>query len=53
MMGFAFTNPDTPVTKGTSGLTVMNRDEVVAGEETTLRALRQVRGRVPHASGPH
>jgi electron transport complex protein RnfC len=34
MMGFAFTNPDTPVTKGTSGLTVMNRDEVAAGEET-------------------
>jgi H+/Na+-translocating ferredoxin:NAD+ oxidoreductase subunit C len=34
MMGFAFTNTDTPVTKGTSGLTVMSRDEVVAGEET-------------------
>ena len=35
MMGFAFTNPDTPVTKGTSGLTVMAQDEVRAGEETT------------------
>ena len=34
MMGFAFTNPDTPVTKGTSGLTVMSQDEVAAGEET-------------------
>ncbi|BBO92271.1 electron transport complex subunit RsxC [Desulfosarcina ovata] len=34
MMGFAFTNPDTPVTKGTSGLTVMSREEVRAGEET-------------------
>ncbi|WP_319407753.1 electron transport complex subunit RsxC [uncultured Desulfosarcina sp.] len=34
MMGFAFTNLDTPVTKGTSGLTVMNGDEVTAGEET-------------------
>ena len=35
MMGFAFTNPNTPVTKGTSGLTVMTRDEIRAGEETT------------------
>ena len=35
MMGFAFTNPGTPVTKGTSGLTVMTRDEVEAGEETS------------------
>ncbi len=34
MMGFAFANPDTPVTKGTSGLTVMTLDEVKAGEET-------------------
>lgn len=34
MMGFAFSNPDTPVTKGTSGLTVMTRDEVKAGQET-------------------
>ena len=34
MMGFAFTNPDTPVTKGTSGLTVMTHDEVKTGEET-------------------
>jgi electron transport complex protein RnfC len=34
MMGFAFTNPNTPVTKGTGGLTVMTRDEVKAGEET-------------------
>lgn len=34
MMGFAFSNPDTPVTKGTSGLTVMTADEVKASEET-------------------
>ncbi|WP_054702621.1 electron transport complex subunit RsxC, partial [Desulfosarcina cetonica] len=34
MMGFAFSNPDTPVTKGTSGLTVMTRAEVKASEET-------------------
>ena len=34
MMGFAFSNLNTPVTKGTSGLTVMTRDEVKAGEET-------------------
>ncbi|WP_372678095.1 electron transport complex subunit RsxC [Desulfosarcina sp.] len=34
MMGFAFSNPNTPVTKGTSGLTVMTADEVRAGEET-------------------
>jgi electron transport complex protein RnfC len=34
MMGFAFTNPTTPVTKGTGGLTVMTRDELKAGEET-------------------
>ncbi len=35
MMGFAFSNPNTPVTKGTSGLTVMSRDEVKLAEETT------------------
>jgi electron transport complex protein RnfC len=35
MMGFAFSNPNTPVTKGTSGLTVMSRDEVELAEETT------------------
>lgn len=34
MMGFAFSNPDTPVTKGTSGLTVMTKEEVRAGEQT-------------------
>ncbi len=34
MMGFAFSNPDTPVTKGTSGLTVLTHDEVKAVEET-------------------
>lgn len=34
MMGFAFTNPDTPVTKGTSGLTVLSREEVQEGRET-------------------
>ena len=35
MMGFAFSDPDTPVTKGTSGLTVMSKDEVKLAEETT------------------
>lgn len=35
MMGFAFSNPNTPVTKGTSGLTVMSQDEVELAEETT------------------
>jgi len=34
MMGFSFSNPATPVTKGAGGLTVMNRDEVKAGEES-------------------
>jgi len=34
MMGFAFSNPHTPITKGAGGLTVMTRDEVRAGEET-------------------
>ncbi len=34
MMGFAFSNLDTPVTKGTSGLTVMTKQEVAAGEQT-------------------
>ena len=34
MMGFAFSNPATPVTKGTSGLTVMTQAEVKASEET-------------------
>jgi electron transport complex protein RnfC len=28
MMGFAFTNPDTPVTKGTSGITVLTHEEI-------------------------
>ena len=34
MMGFAFSNPETPVTKGAGGLTVMTADEVRAGEES-------------------
>jgi electron transport complex protein RnfC len=34
MMGFAFTNPDTPVTKGTSGLTVLTREDIKKEEET-------------------
>lgn len=34
MMGFAFSNFNTPVTKGAGGLTVMSADEVRAGEET-------------------
>ena len=34
MMGFAFSNPETPVTKGAGGLTVMAADEVRAGEES-------------------
>jgi Na+-translocating ferredoxin:NAD+ oxidoreductase subunit C len=28
MMGFAFTNPHTPVTKGTSGITVLTHEEI-------------------------
>lgn len=35
MMGFAFTHPDTPVTKGTSGLTVMSKGEVTLADETS------------------
>ncbi len=35
MMGFAFTNLDTPVTKGTGGLTVLTQKEVKASEETS------------------
>ena len=34
MMGFAFSNPDTPVTKGAGGLTVMTSAEVRAGEQS-------------------
>ena len=34
MMGFAFSNPATPVTKGAGGLTVMSEEEVRAGEES-------------------
>jgi electron transport complex protein RnfC len=34
MMGFAFSNPATPVTKGAGGLTVMSRGEVEASEES-------------------
>jgi H+/Na+-translocating ferredoxin:NAD+ oxidoreductase subunit C len=34
MMGFAFTDLETPVTKGTSGLTILTRDDVRKSEET-------------------
>lgn len=34
MMGFAFTNMDTPVTKGTSGITVLTHEEIRKAEET-------------------
>jgi electron transport complex protein RnfC len=43
MMGFTIGSLDVPVTKGTSGLTVMTRDEVRrAGETTCLRCGRCV-----------
>jgi len=35
MMGFSFQSLDTPVTKGTSGLTILTHDEVRKAEETT------------------
>ncbi|OQY06045.1 MAG: electron transport complex subunit RsxC [Desulfobacteraceae bacterium 4572_123] len=35
MMGFAFTNFDAPVTKGTSGITVLTREDVAKSEETS------------------
>ncbi len=34
MMGFAFTNPDIPVTKGTSGITVLNHEEIQKVEQS-------------------
>lgn len=34
MMGFAFSDMNTPVTKGTSGITVLTSAETVRGEET-------------------
>ena len=34
MMGFAFTNLDTPVTKGTSGITVLTHEEIRKAENT-------------------
>ena len=34
MMGFAFTDLDLPVTKGTSGVTVLTRDDVKKAQET-------------------
>ena len=34
MMGFAFTNPDTPVTKGTSGITVLTHAEIRRVKQT-------------------
>lgn len=34
MMGFAFANPKTPVTKGTGGLTIMSEAETKAANET-------------------
>jgi H+/Na+-translocating ferredoxin:NAD+ oxidoreductase subunit C len=35
MMGFAFTDPDTPVTKGTSGITVLTHEEIRKTATTT------------------
>lgn len=35
MMGFAFTNFDAPVTKGTSGITVLTDEDVAKSEETS------------------
>ncbi len=34
MMGFAFTNPNTPVTKGTSGITVLTHEEIRQAEKS-------------------
>jgi H+/Na+-translocating ferredoxin:NAD+ oxidoreductase subunit C len=34
MMGFAFTNPNTPVTKGTSGITVLTHEELRRVDKT-------------------
>jgi electron transport complex protein RnfC len=34
MMGFAFTNPATPITKGTSGLTILTEADVQKALET-------------------
>lgn len=34
MMGFSFSNLDTPVTKGTSGITVLTHDEIRSDAET-------------------
>jgi Na+-translocating ferredoxin:NAD+ oxidoreductase subunit C len=34
MMGFAFTNPETPITKGTSGLSILTEADVNKAEET-------------------
>ena len=34
MMGFAFTNPDIPVTKGTSGITVLTHEEIRQSERS-------------------
>ena len=34
MMGFAFSNPNTPVTKGTSGITVLTHEEISRVEKT-------------------
>ena len=35
MMGFPFTDPETPVTKGTSGLTILTEEEIQKAEETS------------------
>ena len=35
MMGFAFTDPETPVTKGTSGITVLTHEEIRKARMTT------------------
>ena len=34
MMGFAFSSLETPITKGTSGITVLSRDDIRREQET-------------------
>ena len=34
MMGFSFTNPNTPITKGTSGITVLTHEEIRSVDQT-------------------
>ena len=50
MMGFAFFDPETPVTKGTSGILALTEKELRRSRETRLYFLRPLCCRLPYGT---